>query len=158
MALTTTQPSSPLLHLLITSMTTCFSPLPKFSVISESGLARRQQVLQEHSRLLPGSLTQAHEAVEHRLRPKHGERRLRTGKPREYPPANGRPASLPAPATSLPFTQTLRTSALSFVIYSSSWRKAYPLLTLPHALLHLHTSPGAATWHSNCAKLGPAHS
>lgn len=62
-----TVPSSPPAR--VTSA--CPSPSPKLRVVPEPGVAGGQQVLQERSRLLPGSLTQAHEAVEGGL---HGDR------------------------------------------------------------------------------------
>lgn len=47
------------------------SPLPKFHVIPEPGVAGGQQILQERSCLLPGGRAQAHEAVESQLGPEH---------------------------------------------------------------------------------------
>lgn len=72
-ALPTCPPLSPLAR---PSLLRCSSPLPKLLVISQPGLAGRQQVLQGCSCLLPGRLAQAHKAVESCLRPKHDQRWL----------------------------------------------------------------------------------
>lgn len=124
------------------------SPLPKLHVISEPGLAGRQQILQESSCLLPSGLAQAHEAVESRL--KQGERRSHTAKCWAVPLLS------PGQAFQGPATQTLRTLALSSVACSLTGKGVTsPEGTQP--LTDLHTTGPA--WELLCqlpVQLGPA--
>lgn len=82
-------------------MSTCPSPLPKLRVISEPSLTGQQQILQESSRLLPGGLAQAHEAVERWLnREKEGHIQDSAGRGLSCPQESL--AFLPGPCHSSP--------------------------------------------------------